>query len=82
MRYPPVKNQYSYYYDVIREVDMSEIYDLFIEKKGRLPTWIETVEGLPQLKERLLQLAVLNAGQYLIWDRTRTDFVEPFYIPD
>jgi len=56
---------------------MSETYDLFKENAGRLPTWVETVDGLPQVKERLVQLSTLNPGKYLIWDRTRTEFVEP-----
>jgi hypothetical protein len=59
-------------------IDMGETYDLFKENPGRLPTWVETVEGLPQVKERLVQLTALEPGKYLIWDRTRTGFVEPF----
>jgi hypothetical protein len=57
---------------------MSETYDLFKENAGRLPTWVETVERLSQAKERRVQLAALKPGEYLIWDRTRTEFVEPF----
>ena len=57
---------------------MSETYDLFKENTGRLPTWVETVDGLPQVKERLVQLTALKPGKYLIWDRARTEFVEPF----
>jgi hypothetical protein len=57
---------------------MSETYDLFKENAGSLPTWVETVEGLSQAKERRVQLAEVKPGEYLIWDRTRTEFVEPF----
>ena len=57
---------------------MSETYHLFKENTCRLPTWVETVDGLPQVKERLVQLTALTPGSYLIWDRTRTGFVEPF----
>ena len=57
---------------------MSETYHFFKENTGRLPTWVETVDGLPRVKERLMQLSAVNPDKYLIWDRTRIQFVEPF----
>ena len=60
---------------------MSESYHLFEENTDRLPTWVETVDGLSHVKERLVQLTERTPGRYLIWDQTRTGFVEPFKRP-
>ena len=57
---------------------MQETYDLFEQNEGRLPTWVDTLAGLPQLKDRLIQLTAVKPGKYLIWDRTKAQFVEPF----
>jgi hypothetical protein len=65
---------------LLREADVKEMYDLFKEDGDRLPTWVETVEGLPQLKDRLVQLTALKPGKYLIWDRTKVQLVEPLKI--
>ena len=57
---------------------MRRAYDLFKDDKDGKPIWIETVIGLDQLKKRLMKLIALKPAQYLIYDPTEAQFVEPF----
>ena len=41
------------------------------------PFGLETVIGMHHVKQRLMKLNSLKPGKYLIYDPTKTQFVEP-----
>lgn len=57
---------------------MSGTYDIFKKTENEEPVWVETVIGMHQVKKRLMKLASLKPGTYLIYDPTEAQFIEPF----
>ena len=57
---------------------MSQAYDLYKEDATGKRIFIETVIGLAQAKKVLVVLTASEPAQYLIYDPTKAQIVEPF----
>jgi hypothetical protein len=57
--------------------NINKAYDLYKEDEAGLPLWVETVIGMHHVKQRLMKFNSLKPGKYLIYDPTKTQFVEP-----
>jgi len=55
---------------------MSQAYDLYKEDESGKRIFVETVIGLDQVEERLMKLAALKPGKYLVWNPAELCFVD------
>ncbi|HXU19411.1 MAG TPA: hypothetical protein VN788_02380 [Verrucomicrobiae bacterium] len=60
---------------------MDRIYDIFRKMPDNSPIWVESVDGLEALKERLLYLASTKPNEYLVYDHGLQRFIDPFDNP-
>ena len=60
---------------------MDRIYDIFRKMPDNSPIWVESVDGLEALKERLLYLASTKPNEYLVYDHGSQRFIDPFDNP-
>ena len=54
------------------------VFDIFRKTSDKDAEWVEEVQGLWQLKKRLITLNSTVPGTYLVFDSTADKFVEPF----
>ena len=54
------------------------IYDIFKKTSDGSPIWVECVDGLEALKGRLIHLASIKPGEYLVYDHGSQRFIDPF----
>ena len=57
---------------------MGRIYDIFKKTRDDSPIWVESVDGLEALKERLAHLASTKPDNYLVYDHGSQRFIDPF----
>jgi hypothetical protein len=50
-------------------------YDIFKKTDGSV-LWVEAVEDIVKVKERLISLASLGTDDYRVWDSTREQFID------
>ena len=60
---------------------MDRIYDIFRKMPDNSPIWVESVDGLEALKERLVHLASTKPDEYLVYDHGSQRFIDPFDNP-
>jgi hypothetical protein len=54
------------------------VFDIFRKTSDKDAVWVEEVQGLWQLKKRLISLNTTVPGTYLVFDATADKFIEPF----
>ena len=54
------------------------VFDIFRRTSDKDAVWVEEVQGLWQVKKRLLNLKSTVPGSYLVFDATADKFIEPF----
>jgi hypothetical protein len=54
------------------------VYDIFRKLPDDTPVWVEAVEGLEKVKQRLIDLMSVTPGNYLVCDLRLQKFIEPF----
>ncbi len=57
---------------------MGRVYDIFKKTPDNSPIWVESVDGLEALKERLVHLASTKPDDYLVYDHGSQRFIDPF----
>ena len=57
---------------------MNDAYCLFKRDENGAPIGIDTVLAFKQVKKRLIKLSSIRPGSYLVYDPTKTKFVELF----
>jgi len=57
---------------------MRRVYDIFKKMPDNSPIWVESVDGLEALKERLVHLASTKPDIYLVYDHGSQRFIDPF----
>jgi len=50
-------------------------YDIFKKTDGSV-LWVEAVEDIVKVKERLISLASQRTDDYRVWDSTRQQFID------
>jgi hypothetical protein len=50
-------------------------YDIFKKTDGSV-LWVEAVEDIVKVKERLISLASQGTDDYRVWDSTRQQFID------
>ena len=60
---------------------MGRIYDIFKKTPDNSQIWVESVNGLEALKERLVHLASTKPDDYLVYDHRLQRFIDPFDDP-
>jgi hypothetical protein len=53
-------------------------YDVFRQNEKGEPIWVETVVNLSNLEKRLMKLASIKPGIYMVFDPTEEKFIAPF----
>ena len=54
------------------------VFDIFRRTSEKDAVWIEAVQGMWQVKKRLISLNSTLPGAYLVFDATEDKFIEPF----
>jgi hypothetical protein len=54
------------------------VFDIFRRTSDKDAVWVEEVQGLRQVKKRLMSLKSTVPGTYLVFDATSDKFIEPF----
>jgi hypothetical protein len=54
------------------------VFDIFRRTSDKDAVWVEEVQGLRQVKKRLITLESAVPGTYLVFDATADKFIEPF----
>ena len=54
------------------------VFDIFRRTSEKDAVWVETVQGIWQLKKRLINLNSTVTGTYLVFDATADRFIDPF----
>jgi hypothetical protein len=57
---------------------MSSTFDIFRKLPDNSPIWVEAVIGLEAVKQRLLHLAMVSPGEYIVFDPRAQRFIDPF----
>jgi hypothetical protein len=56
---------------------MLESYNLFKKDENGDLVWVDTIQGLKQVKARLIKLSSIKPGTYIIYDFKRAKLIEP-----
>ncbi len=57
---------------------MGRTYDIFKKTPDNSPIWVDSVNGLAALKQRLIHLASTKPDEYLVYDQGSQKFIDPF----
>lgn len=55
-----------------------QVFDIFRRISDKDAVWVEEVQGLWQVKKRLMSLQSTVPGTYLVFDTTVGEFIEPY----
>lgn len=57
---------------------MGRTYDIFKKTPDNSPIWVDSVNGLEALKQRLVHLASTRPDEYVVYDHGSQKFIDPF----
>jgi len=57
---------------------MGRTYDIFKKTPDDSPIWVDSVNGLEALKQRLAHLASTRPDEYMVYDHGSQKFIDPF----